>query len=100
MTIEALVDEGVAFLTVTGDLDAEGAPVLRLAGQQALTDFTGTLRVDLSGVEFMDSMGVSALVSIRNDCVATRHTLILENPRPQVRRVLEVTGLTQAFQIE
>lgn len=100
MTIETVVDDGVVFLTVAGDLDAEGAPVLRLAGQQALTDFTGTLRIDLSGVEFMDSMGISALVGIRNDSIATRHTLILENPRPQVLRVLEVTGLTQAFQIK
>jgi len=98
VSIETTIEEGVAFIKVSGDLDTETGPLLLDAGRQALTDFVNTLRIDLSEVTFMDSSGLNALIGIRNLALA-RHTLIVDHPSAKVRRIFEVTGLTQAFGI-
>ena len=98
MRIDTRFDEGVTFLAVTEDVDVATADELREAGRAALTNACGTLRIDLAEMTFLDSTGIGALISIRNH--ADRATLILENPPPQVRKILEITGLTDLFTIE
>jgi anti-sigma B factor antagonist len=99
MRIDCNFDAGVTSLMVSGDIDMATAGELRQAGEDAITDVTGTLRIDLSAVTFMDSSGVGALVAIRNATVDSA-TLILDNPSPRVLRVLELTGLLHTFAIE
>jgi anti-sigma B factor antagonist len=99
MTIDVGVDEGVAFLTAVGDLDMATAEEFQSAAESVLTGFTGTLRIDMSGVGFMDSTGVGALVAIRNKAELSHHTVIVENPSLRVLRVLELTGLIDVFQV-
>jgi anti-sigma B factor antagonist len=99
MRTTTTISEGVAYLVVTGEVDLAYAAELREAGEAALTPLAGTVRVDLSGVTFMDSTGLAALVAIRNKA-GSSHVLILEKPVRSVRRILEVTGLDQAFTIE
>src|ERR1700744_6483503 len=99
MRIEHSTEEGVTFLIVSGEIDTSNAGQLRAAGEEALTDFTGTLRIDLSGVEFMDSSGISALLEIRRQAHDAQHILFLEQPSHKGRVVRELTGLTEQFQI-
>jgi anti-anti-sigma factor len=49
--------------------------------------------VDLSDVSFMDSTGISELVVARERLHATGGALTIRTPAPNVRRVLEITGL-------
>jgi anti-sigma B factor antagonist len=98
--VEYTSHEGVGFLIVTGELDMQSAPRLRELGEQALSDFTGTLRIDLSAVDFIDSTGIGALVAIKNKANNDRRTLILENPSERVVSTLDLTGLTEYFLIK
>jgi anti-sigma B factor antagonist len=93
------IEEGVTFLGIEGEVDAATQAQLRAAADEALTDFTATLRIDLSQVSFIDSTGISALLRIRERAQADRHTLIIDNPSARVRAVLELTGLAGTFQI-
>ena len=97
--LELGVEEGVAFLTVAGDLDLATVEEFRERATGALTDFAGTLRIDLSGVRFIDSSGIGALITIRERAAAGRHALILDRPSSRVRTVLALAGLTGAFQL-
>jgi anti-sigma B factor antagonist len=99
MRTTTTVSEGVAYLVVTGEVDLVWADELRETGEAALTPLAGTLRVDLSGVTFMDSTGLGALIAIQKKAEPS-HVLILEKPTRSVRRVLEVTGLHEVFTIE
>ena len=90
--------EGVSYIHVSGEIDLSTADVLRAAGTAAISNYVGTIRVDLSEVTFMDSTGLAALIEISNRA-GDRHTLILEHPAPQVARLLEITGLGQHFTI-
>jgi anti-sigma B factor antagonist len=92
--------EGVAFVHAQGEIDLANADNLRALGEDAISDFVGTIRIDLAQITFMDSSGLAALIAIRNAALDAGRVLILERPAKQVRRVLEVTGLDTAFRIE
>lgn len=77
----------VHLVTLEGELDldsAEGLPewLLEISGSRVV--------IDLSRLSFMDSSGISAIVRARNEL---GDALVLSRPQPNVRRVLEVTGL-------
>jgi anti-sigma B factor antagonist len=97
--IDVLTTEGVTFLSVTGDVDLATADQLQTAGEQALNALTGTLRINLTEVTFMDSTGLAALVVINNKAQAEHAVLVLEQPGAQVRRILHLSGLDQVFSI-
>jgi anti-anti-sigma factor len=58
---------------------------------------SSTLRIDLSEVTFLDSTGLGALIRIGN-CAKPR-PVILENPRPNVMRVLDLTAMHHVFKL-
>ena len=51
---------------------------------------------ELSGLEFMDSAGISVLVRARSEAGEVR----LRSPTPIVRRLIEITGLEEILPIE
>lgn len=57
----------------------------------------GEVIVDLSGLEFMDSSGLAALVRARNHARHVGSDLLLAGPQLQVLRLLTVTRLIDAF---
>jgi anti-sigma B factor antagonist len=57
------------------------------------------IEIDLGAVSFIDSSGLGALVRVRNDAAEQAKSLSLVNPSPATNRLLELTGLQQAFDI-
>jgi anti-anti-sigma factor len=53
--------------------------------------------VDLRGVEFVDSFGLRALITMRNDAKRNNHELCLMRPPAGVRRILTLTGTRGLF---
>jgi anti-anti-sigma factor len=85
-------------LTVAGEVDLAVAGELIQAGcQQVAAAPADTLYLDLSGVTFMDSTALNALITIRN---AASEPVVLVRPSTSVLRLLQLTALDQAFTIE
>ena len=85
---------------VSGDLAVHAAPALsRLLGD--LIDDQGNLfvDVDLSRVGFIDAAALKVLVGQRMTLEARGGVLALAGVRPDLYRVLEITGLAQSFTI-
>ena len=83
---------------VSGDLDVDAAPALSsLLGD--LIDDQGNLfvDVDLSRVGVLDAAALRVLVLHRMTLAARGGVLGLAGVRPNLYRVLEVTGLDQSF---
>jgi anti-anti-sigma factor len=78
-------------VTVSGDLDVVGAPLLR--GLRSRLPHGGDLVIDLSGVTFIDCAGVGALVTTHRQTQARGGSFRLANVPPTVQRVLELTGV-------
>jgi anti-sigma B factor antagonist len=97
VAIDARVDPtGVVIVTVSGDLDISNASTLEQAVASITAERPERLIFDLSGLRFMDSAGIAVLL----DCAGKVNTIRLRDPSPAVRRVVELTGLTDVLSIE
>jgi anti-sigma B factor antagonist len=89
---------GLAVLTVSGDLDLVAAPRLRAAIRERLDPPPAALLIDLTAVSFLDSSGLDELVDARRVSAADGIGLfLLTAGNRAVLRPLEVTGLAQLF---
>jgi anti-sigma B factor antagonist len=84
---------------VAGEVDIQTSPVLDEQLQRVTADGAPSVVVDLSDVTFLDSTGLSVLIAGLKRCQEAGGTMRLASPRPNVRKVLEITGLTSVFQI-
>ena len=103
MTLDAVfgfaTDHEGGVLRVFGEIDVATAPALR-DPLLALADGASPFAVvDMSDVSFIDSTGLSALVTARKRLRAEGCELRLVIDRPNVRKVFDVTGLSDFFAI-
>jgi anti-anti-sigma factor len=92
----APASEGNAItVEVQGDLDLEQAPALRERLVSAIDDGARRVVVDLGGCPFLDSTGISLLVTTRLRLEAEGGDLHLANLSPVVASVIELAGLTE-----
>ena len=89
--------DGWQVLRLAGDVDVATAPRLRDRLVQLVTDGPPNVVVDLSGVAFIDSMGLAALVSGLKRARAHDGDLRLAGASDHVAKVLSITRLDQAF---
>jgi anti-sigma B factor antagonist len=87
---------GSPVLAVEGDLDLVTAPSLADAAIGLAETGQDDIVIDASGLEFCDSSGLTAFVRIANH-LAPGGRLAVVAPQPIVLRVLDVSGLTEAF---
>jgi anti-sigma B factor antagonist len=87
--------DGATVAVVNGELDLATAPKLRTA----LADATGSVRLDLGGVTFLDSSAISVLVETHQRLDGASGRLVLHNLSDQTRRVLEIAGLEDFFEL-
>jgi anti-anti-sigma factor len=84
---------------VAGELDYDSAPQLRTALEQVPMSPRAGLVIDLAGVTFCDSSGLSVLIAARNLTESAGTSLVLAARPPQLRRILQVTGLADIFSL-
>lgn len=80
---------------VRGELDMSTAPELSAALISAGEGSNGMITLDLSGVTFLDSSAIGALIAAGQELNAGGHTLRIGPRSAIVSRVLEITGLTE-----
>lgn len=86
-------------VSVHGDLDDRTAPLLRGHALQMLARSIGALALDLGGVSFLDSTGLSALIAIWREADARGVEFALASVPDQARRVMAITETTALFRI-
>ncbi len=92
--IEATDSEGgVVVIAVTGELDLAVADQVQEAIDRSAE--ASRVLVDLAACEFLDSTGIAVLIRGREALAVEGRNLAICNPRHQVLRVLDVTGLTR-----
>jgi anti-sigma B factor antagonist len=88
-----------AVVLLSGELDASTAG--QLYEQLAELTREGVVHVDLdlAGLEFMDSTGLSVVIAEHKRTSASGGELVILSPQSQVRRMFEITGLTDILHI-
>jgi anti-sigma B factor antagonist len=97
--VEAQSDGVLHTVSVFGELDQGTAPELRGALAGALGDSVGSVLVDLSDCNFIDSTGLSLLVEAKRKLADNERGFGVCCPDADVRRLLELTGIDQAVSL-
>jgi anti-sigma B factor antagonist len=94
------VDAGEVVAAVRGELDAAGNPLLQSTLLKALRQADRVLTIDLSGVTFFGSAGVTALVWVsQHPEAAGKHVRVVATSRI-VTGPLELTGLLERLDVQ
>jgi anti-anti-sigma factor len=86
-------------IAVHGELDIATTASLRIRILTVLMDTTTPVIIDLSGVSFCDASGLALLVGAQRRARLHGLTVTLAAPRPNVAKLLRITGLDRAFSI-
>ncbi len=86
-------------VVVAGELSLAEAPILERHLADLLETAPSTVVVDLAGVEFIDSTGLSVLVRAQQQASERGVEFGVQNPRAQAHRLLSLTGLEERLTI-
>ncbi|MCD0483688.1 STAS domain-containing protein [Streptacidiphilus sp. ASG 303] len=86
---------GPSLVTVAGDLDHHTAPRLQAALAEVVLAPGAGLVLDLSGLTYCDSIGITVLVGAHQRARAAGAALALAGLDPDISRVFHVVGLDQ-----
>jgi anti-anti-sigma factor len=84
----------VAVVAVTGSIDALTAPDLAAAINQQIEEGHTQLVADLAGVEYTSSAGLRVLLGAVKETRSKGGDLRLAGIRPDVKKVLDLSGFT------
>jgi anti-anti-sigma factor len=88
--------DGIAVLTVGGEVDLATISELEAAIDQALTQEPTALVIDLSAVDFLASAGLQTLVATQQRVGTSAGFAVVANG-PATSRPIQLTGLDQIF---
>jgi anti-sigma B factor antagonist len=87
--------DGVAVVSVSGEIDLVTAPALEQAIGTVVADNPAALIIDLSGVEFLGSVGLKILAATYEKMDAGEFGVVAHGPA--TRRPIHLTGLDKTF---
>jgi len=98
LTFEDL-DDGVRRINLKGRMDVEGTEEIDLKLTSLSASKQGWIVVDLSGVDFMSSLGLGTLVRCASAQILRKGKLVVLSPQPNVERVLETTRINEVVSV-
>lgn len=86
-------------ICVSGDLDAHTAPRLDEAVGELIRSGSTRIVLQMDEVGFVDSSGLRSMIRARDEGGDTR-AVVIRAPSVATLRLLEITGMTEHFEIE
>ncbi|AGZ51083.1 anti-anti-sigma factor [Mycobacterium kansasii ATCC 12478] len=96
ITAEVTDHDGVAVLSIGGEIDLVTAPALEEAIGGVVADNPSALIIDLSGVEFLGSVGLKILAATYEKLGSAAQFGVVARG-PATRRPIHLTGLDKTF---
>ena len=93
LVVEGVVDGTDVHVTVMGEIDAASAPALQQRLDEIIEVTSGGVVLNMSGVSFIDSTGLRALLNVRQHLVAHHRSLTVRNVSASARQLFRLTGL-------
>ena len=93
------VDDNVTKVTLTGRLDTPGVEDIETRFVASLVPAGKSAIVDLSGVEFVASMGIRMLITVARSLHQRHARLVLYGPQSMVKKTLETVSLSEIIPI-
>lgn len=88
-------ENGIPVIWLSGELDITTVGQARAAIDAAIASHPGRTVLDASSLEYIDSSGIALLVRVTRKAQDVQ----VRNPSPIVRRLIELTGLSEILKI-
>jgi len=99
LSASVLHDDGVALLTLGGELDLEVLPLVRRSVEEVLQDGLRVVVVDLTGLTFCDSSGLGALLRASRTVRELGGRCLVAGARGPVLRLMSLTDLGRVLEL-
>ena len=93
LSVSVVDEDGTAVIEVRGELDLGTVHLVKGVVEPVLAEGSTKVTFDLGALTFMDSSGIALLVSVVNRV----GPLELRSATPLVRRLVEITGLSDVL---
>ncbi|MBZ6205147.1 STAS domain-containing protein [Streptomyces olivaceus] len=97
LTVHARTGTAGAVIELTGELDYHTASEVRATLPGLGLEPGQQLVLDLAGLTFLDSTGLTVLIAARNHALSSDATIALAAVPDRVSRIIRVLGLNQFF---
>jgi len=99
MELQVVTLEGIDVIHIAGRLDLVGANTLKDEIRRRLQDRPPQIVLNLKNVDFINSSGLGALVSVLKDVRLVSGRLVLSDLAPYVQEIFTITQLANVFEI-
>lgn len=99
MEISKSVEDNIMVLEIKGEVDAYTSQDLNKTLADVLGDGYHQIVVEVSQMTFISSAGIRALLYAQREAVQLGGEVRLVGPTDQVRRIFEIAGFFELFQI-
>ena len=96
---EVLLDDRLTHLAIVGQLDVAGLHTIDVKFHGYTAARRRPTLVDLSGLDFISSLGMGMIVSCARSLQRFGAKMVLLNPQPQVEDILKAVGVDQGIPI-
>ena len=93
------LEDGIKKITLQGRMDIDGTQKIDMRFTAVTASEAAKVIVDLSGVDFMSSIGIGVLVRSANALKQRQGKIVLLNPQPSVFKVLQATQINTVIPI-
>ncbi|MBR5576120.1 MAG: STAS domain-containing protein [Bacteroidaceae bacterium] len=100
MELKLLEQDGVMILLVEGRVDTITATELEKKMSQLWSINSVQLVLDCAGMEYLCSSGLRVILTAHKQVTANEGRFVLRNITPEVRSVLDMTGISRIISIE
>jgi anti-sigma B factor antagonist len=97
--VEFLDDGCDVTIRVVGEVDMATAGLLAAQLERAVEGCVGAVTVNMAGVTFLDSTGLTVLLRARAALIAVDRDLVVTAPSRPTTRIFELTGLHDTFRL-
>ncbi len=100
INIEFNKEKNIWIVTPEGELDIYTSPKLKDRLNQMLKDKEADILINGENLDYIDSTGLGALISILKKVKEKNNTIYMENIKPNIRKLFDITNLDKIFVIK
>ncbi|MEW2082740.1 STAS domain-containing protein [Streptomyces sp. NPDC005283] len=97
LTVHTRTTAAGPVIELTGDLDNHSAPEVRVLLPELVLQAGQQLVIDLTGITFCDSSGITVLIAARNRALEAHAGIVLAAVPDRVSRIFRMVGLDHVF---
>ncbi|MBC3899173.1 MULTISPECIES: STAS domain-containing protein [Acetobacterium] len=100
MNSNNIIETGkTSMVSIKGEIDIYSIEKFRASIEKEIMTQATQIILDCSELSYMDSTGMGVLIELRNKSKEMGQRIIMMNPRPNIKKLLSLTGVDKIIEI-